>query len=146
MTVLDRPRTLTAPSLIVPNDADDLVRVFVYGTLRVGHGNFQWCSDAVRYALIDARTDGRIYFVNGTRGYPVAKFDEEGTILGDVLWFDPDHPDFADVVRMEIGAGYTCQDIIVRHDEYPDIECMGFHYVRSPRGVWIQSGDWASAW
>lgn len=144
MTLLfDRP-TLTAPDLSVPNDADDLLRVFVYGTLRVGHGNFEWAADAVKYALIDARTAGRVYFVHGRGGYPVAKFDEDGTIVGDVLWFDPRHPMFSEVVRMEIGAGYSCREVIASHDEYPDVECMGFHYERTPGGAWIPSGNWAN--
>lgn len=127
------------------DNLSDLVPVFVYGTLRVGHGNFSWASDAVVYALIDCTAEGRIYFVTQDRGYPVAKFDETGTILGDVLWFDPKHPDYESVVQMEVNAGYELRPISVKTPQDGSMECQTFHYVHRPRGQRIMDGDWAKA-
>lgn len=123
-------------------DAEDAVPVFVYGTLRYGEGNYQWCSDAVVAVLRDCHTDGRIYWVSGRSGYPVAKLDEEGEIIGDILWFDPSHRAYHDVVAMEIGAGYEVRKVSVRCQGGELREASAFHYVRAPRGHLIPSGDW----
>lgn len=123
----------------------ELVPVFVYGTLREGQGNWQWAKEAVRHSDLNVRTSGRIYFCSGRTGFPVAKLDEAGSIVGDVLWFDPDHPTFDDVVQMEVGAGYECRDIEVITSESETIECMAFHYAWRPRGDLIPDGDWVRA-
>lgn len=122
-----------------------LLPCFVYGTLRSGQGNYHWCQAAVRRETLNVRANGRLYFVSGHTGYPVAKLDENGIILGDVLWFDPVHPDFDAVVQMETGAGYECRDIEVLTEESERIDCMAFHYIWTPRGELIPDGDWIRA-
>lgn len=99
-------------------------------------------ADAVKYVTKDCTTEGRVYFVSGSQGYPVAKFDEEGRITGDILWCDPSHPDYEATVNMETHAGYVLQEIEVLTDDGVQ-ESFGFHYRGTPRGALIQSGDWA---
>lgn len=127
------------------DNLSDLIPVFVYGTLRVGHGNFTWAADAVVYVLPDCTAEGRIYFVHHGGGYPVAKFDEVGTILGDILWFDPKHPEYESVVSMEIGAGYELRQVSVTTPEGDTMDCQTFHYRHKPGGPRIEDGDWAKA-
>lgn len=130
--------TMTRP-LITPPESMEPVPVFVYGTLRVGEGNYSWCADAVVEVREDCTTQGRIY----DHGYPVAKFDEQGTIKGDVLWFDPTHRAYERVCRMEFGAGYGMVEIKAEDSETGEvIPCWGFHYMHMPRGALIESGDW----
>ena len=124
---------------------DELVPVFVYGTLRFGEGNYAWCQNAVRYVLRDCRANGRIYFVFRQRGFPVAKLDEDGEIVGDILWFDPTHPDYEAVVRMELNAGYEMVSITVRCEGGEHRDAFGFHYTGKPEGCLIPDGDWVAA-
>lgn len=122
-----------------------LIPVFVYGTLRIGEGNYEWAKEAVRHEVTNCTTPGRIYFCGSSLSYPVAKFEEEGTIKGDLLWFDPDHPVFGQVVDMEIHAGYVVQEIEVIDGDGDSHEALGFQYVRQPLGDLIPSGDWKRA-
>lgn len=142
MTVMDR---ITVSEMEHSDSTKDLVPVFVYGTLRLGHNNFSWAQDAVVYALTDCTAEGTIYFVSPGGGYPVAKFDEVGTIIGDVLWFDPKHPEYNAVVQMEINAGYELRSITITHPDGTKMQCLTFHYLRKPGGPRIEDGDWAKA-
>lgn len=132
---------LTAPH---EEGFEPLVPVFVYGTLRVDQYNYDWCKRAVRHSVIDCKAKGNLYWVHDKSGYPVAKFDEDGEIIGDVLYFDPTSKTYDDVVSMELGAGYEVREIEVRTPEGETLECIAFHYVDRPRGEWIKSGDWVS--
>lgn len=136
--------TLTRNEEATPDQMGDLIPVFVYGTLRVGHGNHSWAIEAVRHYVTDVTAEGAIYFVGPYGGYPVAKFDEPGTILGDILWMDAGHPTYREVVRMEIGAGYELRTVAVSTDE-GEVKCQAFHYIRRPGGPQIPSGDWSTA-
>lgn len=119
-----------------------LIPVFVYGTLRIGEGNYLWAREAVRHETPDVTTKGRIYFVRSRITFPVAKFERDGTIKGDLLWFDPEHPVFSEVVDMEVGAGYVVQEIEVEDTRGDTHEALGFQYLMEPQGDWIQNGDW----
>lgn len=125
--------------------SEPLVPIFVYGTLRVSHGNYEWCKGAVRQTQQGAVAIGTIWFAyEGRTAFPVAKFDRGDTrIVGDVLWFDPSHRAFDEVVSMEYGAGYVLTEIEVEH-EGQTMECHTFHYLHEPRGEQIKSGDWAA--
>lgn len=126
--------------------AEALIPVFVYGTLRIGQYNYRWARAAVRETVKNCRTNGKLYFSRGLSGsYPVAKFDEEGTILGDVLWCDPSHPDYGGMVRMELGAGYEVREIEVVTAKSETMEALGFHYLHRTRGDAIPNGDWVKA-
>lgn len=138
--------TLLEERLAAPDHDDPLVPVFVYGTLRIGEGNWLWARSAVRHEVSDVRASGRLYFVSGQWGFPVAKLDEAGIIVGDVLWFDPAHPAYDDVMEMEIGAGYECREIeVTTSDDSERIDCIAFHYQGLPRGELIKDGDWKAA-
>jgi gamma-glutamylcyclotransferase (GGCT)/AIG2-like uncharacterized protein YtfP len=121
---------------------DSEIPIFVYGTLRVGHSNYGWCSHAVKRYLTGATASGRIYFVRDDIGYPVAKFDEKGIIVGDILWFDPKIRETETVIDMERRAGYSMNPIKAAH-EGVYYECFGFHYQGDDFGKRIVSGDWA---
>lgn len=125
---------------------DPLIPVFVYGTLRVGQYNFGVVRKAVRNIAENCKANGSIYFFGGRRGYPIAKFDEDGEILGDVLWCDPSHPGYDRMMQMELGAGYESREIEVRNPDGEVIECIAFQYLGTPKGEWIQSGDWVKEW
>lgn len=119
-----------------------LIPLFAYGTLRADQGNYSWTSDCVIRTDLNCTTTGRIYFVSTRMGYPVAKLDEDGTIFGDVLWCDPDHKSYDDIMRMELGAGYEVREIDAYTTECNLIECIAFHYRYDPWGDLIASGDW----
>lgn len=126
-------------------ERDGLVAVFVYGTLRVGMNNFMWAQACVRDTVEDCVAQGGLYFVRGGFGYPVAKFNEGGRIVGDVLYCDPDHEEFSAMVEMELRAGYQYREIEVVSPEGETLECVAFHYVRQPAGDKIPDGDWKKA-
>lgn len=140
--------TMTRTDIMSGDNEDKLVAVFVYGTLRYGEGNYSWCQEAVRYVLRDCKVDGRIYWVYDTQGYPVAKLDEDGKIVGDILWFERDHPIYRNVVSMEIRAGYEIRNIRVECEGGEHRDCIAFHYTNKPTGRLIKSGDWVleSGW
>lgn len=141
MTMLeDRPRT-KGPQ----EHSDPLVPIFVYGTLRVGQGNYTWAKQCVRHEIIECVAQGRIYFVGPYGGFPVARFDQGGRIVGDVLYCDPAERTYDEMVQMELGAGYESREIEVVTPDGDTLECLAFHYLYEPRGSWIPSGDWVNA-
>jgi len=121
------------------------VAMFVYGTLRPGHGNYRWAARGVDESrtVRDVRIGGDLYFVHGSGGYPVAKLDGEGEIVGDVVFFYEDSPEYHDVYRMEDGAGYDLIQV-VPEDWDSDVPVYAWHYRGEPRGKQIRSGDWAA--
>ncbi len=135
---------LTDPAIISERQHRDLTPVFVYGTLRIGEWNYRWAQPAIRSELADCVAEGSIYFVMPDGGYPVAKLDEAGEIIGDVLWFDTSHPEYHSVVEMEIGAGYTMREITVLTPDDEKLVVVSFHFIHTPRGDLIASGDWVA--
>jgi gamma-glutamylcyclotransferase (GGCT)/AIG2-like uncharacterized protein YtfP len=121
------------------------VAMFVYGTLRPGQWNHSGDGE-VRPPMEGCTIEGRIYFVWDNSGYPVAKLDEEGRIIGDVLFLDDESSEYESIVRMERGAGYEPRDVAVRiEDEDGTVREFGavaWHYIDKPRGELIRSGDW----
>lgn len=88
------------------------VPLFVYGTLRIGHGAHSLIVDDVtrwRFASVDGFA---MYNVRPGRAlYPVARrlaSRRHGRIQGEVLWINPGDR-IVDVALMELGAGYRCE-------------------------------------
>lgn len=123
-------------------NSDKLVACFVYGTLRPS----QW-NDRGGFVDIenDCAVEGKIYFVSGSGGYPVAKLDRSGTIWGDVLWFPKDSQEWKSIDRMERGAGYDLWDVVATAPDGDEINCSAWHYLWEPNGKLIKSGDWRKA-
>lgn len=83
-------------------------KVFVYGTLRPCSG--RWGEAAEVAPPVQGTTKGALYDAGG---FPYADFDGDGTIVGDVLTLDDDHSMFAEIRRIELGAGYVEREVIV---------------------------------
>lgn len=123
--------------------------LFVYGTLRQGHG----LANRLSGPRDPAVADGRLYFVHGHGGYPVADFREEGRIVGEIVSV-PNRPDgkpsrdLLSVLAMEEGAGYTIREIEVRQThwgrEYPR-RVLACCWENDRRGDLIEGGDFSRA-
>lgn len=127
----------------------NMTPVFVYGTLRVGQGNYGWCAGGVFVGrtIQDAVTQGDLYFVAGPNSFPVADAYGEGCITGDVLYFDPESEHYEQMCEMEMGAGYVPVVVEVAHPDYPGvIKALMWHYNRPLLGrIQIPHGDWVRA-
>lgn len=117
--------------------------VFVYGSLRVGSWNYK--SDGVDSIIPDCHIDGALYWA-WVGSYPVAKLDEPGEMVGDLLSYDPFSRTYESVCRMEEGAGYQLRPVKVRTPSGDVLDAYAWHYVSTPRGPKIESGDWRSAY
>lgn len=132
-------KTLNEPSRL---EAESALPMAVYGTLRYGQSNFAWAQDAVLWCVRNVTFAGRLYYVRGRQGFPVAKLDEPGLIQGDILFFDRDHIETQAVWDMESGAGYDARLIEVQDSDGNDWSAWAWHYLWNPRGQLIESGDW----
>lgn len=93
----------------------NLVRIFVYGTLRPGSAN--WSRDGFVEPPIDAQTTGTLYNYGG---FPYLDVDgTQGTVYGNVVTYDRDDMMYRHVRRVELGAGYAERDITVQTDDGP---------------------------
>lgn len=121
--------------------------IFVYGTLRVGQGNWEY------YALpamadeadINVQARGKIWYAF-PNGYPVAKFGakyDDGIVKGDIIWCDPTHPRTRQMIEMELHAGYEQRVIDVQLQDKTPLRVMAFSFLRSCDDlIEIESGDW----
>lgn len=115
---------------------------FVYGTLRVDGWNFGIADSGCVAFVENCTARGRVYFVSRDRGYPVAKFDEEGTIVGDLLVLDRESRSYRHIALMEEGAGYELRKISVTLPDGQEIEAEAWHFIYRPAGYLIESGNW----
>lgn len=116
------------------------IPMVAYGTLRpnpeIGWNRDRGRGGECREPVLNVRISGRIY----DHGFPVAKLDEEGQIVGDVLFYENEIPEW--IVRMEEGAGYELRPVEVRDESGRIImDAVAWHYCHQPRGKWIKSGD-----
>lgn len=123
-------------------EAEGTLPMAVYGTLRFGQSNFSWAQEGVLFIVRNVVFPGRLYYVHGRQGFPVAKLDEPGLIHGDILFFDREHPETQAVWDMESGAGYSIKGIEAQDSEGNDWNALAWHYDWSPRGQLIESGNW----
>lgn len=113
------------------------MRCFVYGSLRPGEYNY----DRVGGSSHDPQPgtiSGRLYDTGW--GYPQAKLDEEGTIIGDVVYFGNDN--WKHIVSMEEGAGYEMHEVTVTFADGSTATHAAWHYKGIPHGNAVESGDW----
>lgn len=115
------------------------MRVFVYGTLRPRGALHSSWARGTEIVAQGATAPGALYHVSPHKSYPVAKFDEEGTIIGDILDFDEE--DWEEVRGMEVGAGYEVREIEAVADNVT-YSCVAFQYRHDPRGPKITTGDY----
>lgn len=121
--------------------ADEPTTYFVYGTLRVGAG--EWARDGyVKPPVPLCTAKGDLY--NYGFAFPYADFDGEGTIIGDLATVDPRMAHH--IARVEIGAGYEAREVIVTTPSGEQRVAVGWHICdRTRRRVGltlIPSGDW----
>jgi gamma-glutamylcyclotransferase (GGCT)/AIG2-like uncharacterized protein YtfP len=90
---------------------------------------------------IPATTAGRLYHLDNRADpvYPLADFDEEGTIVGDL--FEVPLEQFEPLARMELRAGYELRTVTVRTAR-GDRDAQVFHWPHEQRGFHIEEGDW----
>ncbi len=119
-----------------------LIPMFVYGTLRPGRYNAWYSAERIDR---NCTTNGQIFFVSELGGFPVAKLDAEGTIIGDVIWLEEGGEDHVSIDRMERGAGYEMRSIQVCTPEGRTFEAYAWHYKYEPMGPLIEDGDWVKA-
>lgn len=123
--------------------------LFVYGTLRPGHSNYNAFFKGYTVAEARAQVQGQIYFVGSILSYPVSYFGGEGRIIGDVLFFDSKNEEamkrLRNADRMEVGAGYRMVKVEATLPHGLKLEVLSWEHTRSGRvGRRIESGDWAS--
>lgn len=131
------------------------VALFVYGTLRVGQGNYGLLAGAPNRVITDVRVPGKMYYAGYDYGghveqapYPCVRFTEGedgSTVLGDILFIEEMHPALRSAHRMELGAGYVIAEFPV---ETPDgtIMALGYHWPDDdPTGDRIEDGDFVAA-
>lgn len=119
--------------------------LFVYGTLQPGFGNFDLIENDVIEIHEGATTNGRVYFVAPGGGYPVAKLvGEKGTIHGTLLICNAGGRGLAVAQDMEEGAGYVSYHVPVYLPDGKRKFAFAYHFVGTPRGDLIESGDWAT--
>lgn len=117
----------------------DSVRAFMYGTLRTGDYNHHSMNlaEPARPAVASGKIYHHgLYFAT----YPVSKFDEEGTIIGEVM--DVPMERWLSIVCMEQGAGYELMSVEVTYGDGSKEKVAAWHYIHEPRGNVIDTGDW----
>jgi len=120
-----------------------VIALFVYGTLRVGQGNYRWLAHQLPEPPLEGcLADGRLFHVwQSWGGFPVAKFDEPGTVWGDLLFMESSSDVFAEIAWMEEGAGYVLRQVPVLTPYNELVSALAWHYPGRP-GDPIPSGDW----
>lgn len=124
---------------------EELVPMFVYGTLRIGEGNYQWAGMDVVDELRNVTVPGDLYYFRQGAAFPVANLDGGGIIKGDVLYYELDSECLQDVVQMEVGAGYELRETTATHPDGTTFFVVAWHYPWELTGPKIDDGDWIRA-
>lgn len=124
--------------------------LFVYGTLREGERLHHYYASGVVKIRHEATASGVLYYP-GHRSFPGARFDEEGTIVGDLLWYKLDSLSLLDVIRMELSAGYSLVAVRATYNRLTgrphrkQIQALAFHHLYSgDHCERVPGGDWKS--
>lgn len=68
----------------------ELLPCFVYGTLRSGQGNYQWCLRGRTVSEQPATLTGGVMYDSGGFPYVVQTNEATDVIVGDLMFLDPD--------------------------------------------------------
>ena len=129
------------------------MKLFVYGTLRVGEPNWPWLRTAMPAHKMKVHSNCRLrgqLFDTGY-GYPVLTMDgglnQYHHVVGDLVEVDERSDVLWSVVAMELRAGYDMRHVHVsvpgcRHRQ----SALAFVYASRIPGHWsfIPSGDWVA--
>jgi gamma-glutamylcyclotransferase (GGCT)/AIG2-like uncharacterized protein YtfP len=113
------------------------LKVFVYGTLKIGYGNNRLLSDA--NFIGEARTDDKFNMIGG--GFPVIFKSEDGLPVKGEVWEFPDERSdiLANLDRLEAeGTMYFREAIPVALENHDRCECSA--YIGNPQ-FWARSMD-----
>lgn len=117
-----------------------LDRLFLYGTLMVGHCRWPILEPFVAGGLVAATANGRLYDTG--RDYPAARFDDDGTIHGQLARLRTDRLDEALAVLDEVeGAvhGFYTRVVIRTGD---GTEAWAYEFGLAPDGLVDLDGRW----
>lgn len=132
------------------------VALFVYGTLRVGMGNYGMLMGATTRVISDVRVPGKMYYAGYDYGdgevrqapYPCVRFDEGedgSTVVGDLLFIEESHPALRSANQMELGAGYVIAEFQIETAEGA-FDAFGYHWPDNEvTGDPIEDGDFIAA-
>ena len=116
--------------------------MFLYGTLREGEDLAVMLPRGKRHK---ATVSGRLHYSPHTMAYPVLLPSLElGDVAhGEVGWFDLHHRDVADVLLMEIEAGYSATWADVTLDDGSVVSALTFTWhPHDGCGPPVRQGDW----
>jgi gamma-glutamylcyclotransferase (GGCT)/AIG2-like uncharacterized protein YtfP len=121
--------------------------VFVYGTLRYGHGNFYAHLNGRVFDIVAAHIKGSIYPVRPSGGFPCLFLDEEGTVRGDLMYVHEDkYPHVMYALDGLEGEGYMYVRKKAMVDSAKGKSVLAWVYEwnlgRKGLGKKITSGDW----
>lgn len=126
------------------------IPLFVYGTLRVGEALYSYYNSGVVKERHEATSPGVLYFPFHYQ-FPGARFDEEGTIIGDILWYPLSAASLLEVITMELRAGYSLVKVNVTYERKTgrphrkEIEALAFQHNYSDSSCErVPGGDWKS--
>lgn len=121
------------------------IPLFVYGTLRVGERLHTHYSSGISKSHCGVTTSGCLYFP-GHYSFPGARFDHEGTMTGDLLWYPTTNLAFHDVVTMELGAGYELVAIEAVLPSGKGVKALAFQHRHTDEMSWpVPGNDWCCA-
>jgi gamma-glutamylcyclotransferase (GGCT)/AIG2-like uncharacterized protein YtfP len=127
-------------------DFQEYLPAFVYGTLRVGFGNYRSLLQGNVDQIVPGSVRGIIHAVMGNRGFPCL-FDEEGTVKGELMYIKRDR--YIEVMfdlDMLEGNGFMYQrrKTTVTTENGESVTAWAYYWMGSKRqiGLFIRSGDW----
>lgn len=118
----------------------------VYGTLRVGGGNYPMLVPAILHEWTGHRTrTGRLFYYRSRGMFPILDLDQPGSAVVDLFVVDADHPAVERVAQMERGVGYVEREVELA--TLP-ITVPVWHMAQDERtGPEVPGGDWiANRW
>lgn len=119
------------------------MKLFIYGTLRPGEYNYDMMEPVVVGTPSPGRARGCL-FDTGV-GYPVMalrRCDPYCRTVGDIVEVNQRHWRWADILEMEVGAGYDIRRIDV-DSRGKSVECLAFIWPYSTRDmVPVPENDW----
>lgn len=117
-----------------------ITHLFVYGTLRPGQQRWQFLEPFVTDEGHDESVVGALY--NTGHGYPAARFDRSGTVLGRIYPLHPDRLDAALELLDEVEGAVIDLFCRVAISTSSGIEAWAYEYCGEPRFPRIVDGDW----